>query len=83
MTQLTGNEYLDVRAVSPDPFRTAEAAGLVKRLVIRGKGLVVSIDAEASDVLALVSDFRQKLAMVNSTSLAVIGDGLKVRKDAQ
>ena len=96
MIQLTGNEYLDVRAVSPQPFRTAETAGLVKTTerqpgplqskAAHGRdqpvhdGPLVSIDAQASDVLALVSEFRQKLAMLNRKPLGFIGDRLKIRQ---
>ena len=87
MIQLTGNEYLDVRASSPDAFRTAEAAGRVKtteRQPANGRdqptedGPLVSVDASATDVLALVSEFRQKLAMLNRTPLGFIGDRLKI-----
>ena len=28
--RLNGSEYLDIRAASPGPFKTAELAGLVK-----------------------------------------------------
>lgn len=80
--QLTANEYLDVRALSPGPFRIAEAAGLVK-----SEELIVSIDdTEASlalgaqDILTLVSNFRQNLALLNALSLVVGGDRLKIRR---
>jgi hypothetical protein len=75
--RLKGSEYLDIRAGSPGPFKTAESAGLVKA-VRQDNGSVVFIEPGASEVLGLVTEFRRKLAMLESASLALVGDTLKI-----
>lgn len=75
--RLKGSEYLDIRAASPGPFRTAEGAGLVKT-TRQDNASVVFVEPEASEVLSLVSDFRRKLALLESASLVSLA-ALKIR----
>lgn len=75
--RLKGSEYLDIRAASPGPFRTAEVAGLVKA-TRQDTGSVVFIEPGAAEVLGLVQEWRDKLAMLNSMPLVSVGDTLKI-----
>jgi hypothetical protein len=74
-----GSEYLDIRAASPGPFKTAESAGLVKAMR-QDNTSVVFIEPGASEVLSLVTEFREKLALLNALSLVVVGDRPKIRQ---
>jgi len=78
LMRLKGSEYLDIRAASPGPFRTAEEAGLVKTTRQDNKS-VVFIEPGASEVLGLVLEWRGKLALLNSASLVPVADALKIR----
>ena len=75
--RLANNEYLDTRAASPGPFKTAELAGLVK-VARQDNAAVVFIEPGASEVLSLVSEWRQKLVMLNAAPLAIVGGALKL-----
>ena len=75
MMQLTSDEYLDAREVSPEPFRAAESAGWVTaERQPANDGPLVYVDAEASEVISLVTEHRQRIAALEALALALVGD---------